>query len=200
MHVLTCMRVRLGRAAYGGSSRDRSQQPERVVDALGLRPGARIAELGPGGGYFTFRLAEAIGGDGVLYAVDTDRPMLDDLVERARARGLDQIRPVTPERSEASLPEPVELVFLSHVYHHLPQPAAYFRRLASDLSAGGRVAMVESTPVGWIRRLFGHATDPARIRADMTAAGYTLVEHHDFLLPRQTFLVFARPVETAAAA
>ena len=58
------------RFSYEGSSRDEWQQPERVIAALGIRPGDRVADLGSGSGYFTLRLVRAVGPDGKVYAVD----------------------------------------------------------------------------------------------------------------------------------
>jgi arsenite methyltransferase len=177
--------------------RDDDDEPDQVVQELGLQPGDRIAELGPGGGFFTFRLARAIGPEGVLYAVDTDQALLADTVERAANEGLVQVRPIVPAPEDASLPEPVALVFLSHVFHHLPDQTSYFRRLAGSLTVDGRVAIVETTRSRLVSRIFGHATAPTEIARAMRAAGYSLIARHDFLLPRQSFLVFRRPTLTA---
>ena len=62
------------RWAYGeGPSRDAWQFPDRVIQSLDIEPGDRVADLGAGDGYFTFRLAEAVGPSGIVYAVDIDR-------------------------------------------------------------------------------------------------------------------------------
>ena len=62
----------LKRCAYSSPGRDGWQQPERVVTELEIRGGERVADLGAGGGYFTFRLADAVGPEGTVYAVDVD--------------------------------------------------------------------------------------------------------------------------------
>ncbi|MGH7887023.1 MAG: methyltransferase domain-containing protein, partial [Candidatus Binatia bacterium] len=59
--------------AYEGVNRDQWQQPDRVIATLKLRPGDQVADLGAGGGYFTFKLAKAVGPTGKVYAVDIDR-------------------------------------------------------------------------------------------------------------------------------
>jgi len=75
--------------------------------------------------------------------------------------------------------------------------AAYFRRAARHLGNGGRRAIVETWSIGWLTRIFGHATDPETIKAETVAAGYELVESHDFLR-LQSFLVF-RPSANPSA-
>jgi predicted methyltransferase len=184
------IRGALKRAAYSGPRRDRWQQPDRVVAALGLRAGDRVADLGAGGGYFTFRLARAVGPSGVLYVVDTDRDMTFALAEAAARNGLRNVVVVDARPEDACLSEPVDLVFLANTYHHIPDPSSYFERLAGRLRPGGRVAIVEARPIG-LHRLIGHATPPAQIRASLERAGYRTVADLGFL-PRQSFMIFQR--------
>jgi SAM-dependent methyltransferase len=174
--------------AVSGPGRDRWQHPDRVVDALGLRAGDRVADLGSGAGYFTFRLARAVGPSGVAYAVDNDRDLLAALIARAARLGLANVVGVEAGEGGAALPEPVDLVLVVNAFHHLPDQRALFSELSGSLRLGGRVAVIESTRTG-IHRVIGHATDPDAIRSAMTAAGYRPVAEHGFL-PRQSFLVF----------
>lgn len=175
--------------SYSGLFRSRWQQPERVVEALAVERGSRVADLGAGGGYFTFRLARAVGPDGRVYAVDVDDDMRARMDRRARRAGVPNVVTVAPHDGAAGLPEPVDLILVVDAFHHLPeQRAEYFGNLADTLRPGGRIAVIEAVP-RWF--WFGHATDPAEIRSVMTAAGYEVSSEHDFLGP-QSFLVFAR--------
>ncbi len=178
------------RFAYEGWGRDRSQQPERVMAALAIERGAHVADLGAGGGYFTFRFAAAVGPDGVVYAVDVDPDMLDYLREQARERGLGTIEVIAAAPDDARLPEgSVDLLFTCNTYHHLADRIAYFRRLRPALRPGARVAIIDYDGRGLFGWLFGHATPAATIRAEMEAAGYRLAAQHDFLT-HQSFQVF----------
>lgn len=163
----------------GGNRRDRWQHPERVIRALAITPGDRVADLGSGSGYFTLRLARAVGPAGLVYAVDADEPLLEHVAGVAREEGLTNVRtvPVTPRGLQ--LPEPVDLLFVSATFHHLPDQAAYFAGAAPLLRPEGRVAILESRGEGLLRRFFGHATPPARARAQMADAGYELIAEHD---------------------
>lgn len=183
--------TRLKRFAYEGIGRDAWQQPERVVAALGIRPGDRIADVGAGGGYFTFRLADATGPTGVVWAVDVDPGMIAYLRDRAAADGRANVRVIEAASDDPRLPDgEVDLLFTSNTYHHLPAPRDWFARARRALAPNGRVAIVEHRRGGVFARLFGHATGADTIRNDMEAAGYRLVAAHDFL-DRQSFQVFA---------
>src|SRR3990172_9550282 len=92
--------TQLKRCAYEGWGRDEWQQPERVVEALGLEPGARVADLGSGGGYFTFRLARAVGPTGKVYAVDVDEDLNAYVAERAREEGHANVETVLAEYTD----------------------------------------------------------------------------------------------------
>ncbi|MBW2242542.1 MAG: class I SAM-dependent methyltransferase [Deltaproteobacteria bacterium] len=179
----------LKRLAYAGSDRDEWQQPDRVVSSLGLAADALVADLGAGGGYFTFRLADAVK-DGRVYAVDIDPAMTDFIASKAKEDGYANVSVVQAGADDARLPEPVDWVFTSNTFHHLPDQATYFARLKSHLKPGGRVAVVEYAPrQGW-SLLGDHATSKDEIVSALTEAGYRLDADYSFL-DRQSFLVFA---------
>jgi cyclopropane fatty-acyl-phospholipid synthase-like methyltransferase len=174
------------RLAYEGFGRDEWQQPERVVADLGLAHGAKVADLGSGGGYFTFRLARAVGPGGRVYAVDVDAGMNEHVAGEAADEGLENVATVLAASDDPKLPERVDLLFTCNTYHHLGNRAAYFRAVRERyLAPGGRVAIVEFRP-----EKFSHSTARETIDEEMTAAGFRLVKAFDYL-DRQHFLVFA---------
>jgi predicted methyltransferase len=181
----------LKRCAYEPPGRDEWQQPARVVEALALAPGDRVADLGAGGGYFTFRLADAVGPGGRVYAVDVDSSMTEHIRKRAEKEGRANVEAVLAEPDDAKLPAGgIDLVLTVNTYHHLADRSAYFARLRPALRGRARVAVVEYRPEsGWFGTTSSHATAPEEIEREMTAAGYRLDARHDFL-ERQSFLVF----------
>ncbi|MGH9794994.1 MAG: class I SAM-dependent methyltransferase [Candidatus Acidiferrales bacterium] len=185
-------RATLKRLAYGeGASRDEWQQPHRVLEALALRPGDRVADIGAGGGYFSFRFARAVGPEGRIYAVDVDRDMTTHMEKEAAARGLRNVSAILAAPDDPKIPEPVDLVFVSNTYHHITNRTEYFRRLRRQLRPDGRLAIIEySGNNNWFARTFGHKTDASTIRSELEAAGYRLAEEHHFL-PQQHFLIFS---------
>jgi arsenite methyltransferase len=179
-------------AAYEGGSRDEWQKPDEVVAMLNIAPGSTVADLGSGSGYFTARLARATGGDGKVYAVDVDAEMNEFLAERLRKEGVANVEIITAEADDAKLPPgAIDLLFTSNTYHHLPDPAVYFRHLKKALAPGGRVAILEYSDEtgGLFVEWFGHSTGRAQIEKSLQEAGYRLESDAD--LSRQSFLVFA---------
>lgn len=184
---LSRLRASLKSFAYSGFRRGRWQDPDRVIEALALGAGSRVADLGAGGGYFTFRLSRAVGADGVVYAIDTDPDMVRHIADRATRHRQRNVVTVSVEPGgPPALPESVDLVLLVDVFHHLDDARAAAAALAGQLRPGGRVAVIEAIPK-WSR--FGHATEPGRIRSVMAEAGYSLQHQHTFL-PQQSFQVF----------
>jgi len=180
----------LRRFGYAGFGRDAWQQPEQVVASLGIAPGMHVADLGAGGGYFTWRLADAVGESGRLYAVDVDPDMTGFLERRARQDGRANVEVILAPYDDPRIPEPgVDLLFTCNTYHHLEARSDYFHNAARYLRPGARVAVIEYKRHGWLQRWFGHFTEAEAIRSEMQAAGYRLVESFDYL-ERQSFQVF----------
>lgn len=69
-----------------GTRQDRLRDPQAVIAALDVRPGMSVADLGPGAGHFTLRLARAVEPDGVVYALDANGRVLDELRDTAKER------------------------------------------------------------------------------------------------------------------
>jgi len=180
------------RWAYEGGSRDSWQHADEVIRVLQIQPGARVADVGAGGGYFTFRLANAVGASGTVYAVDIDRGMTDYLKERAAEEGYRNVDVVLATPDDPQLPrDGIDLIFTCNTYHHFDKAPDYFAAAKLYLRAGGRVAIIDYKYDGFFARLFGHASEGNTIREDMLAAGYRL-EHEYSFLPRQNFLVFVK--------
>lgn len=174
---------------FDDPERDAWQKPHEVIQALALKPDARVADLGAGTGYFSARLANMLP-EGRVYAVDIEPDMVRYLEARAKREGLRNIVAVKGEPDDPRLPAQVDLVLLVDVYHHIGERSAYFERLRGALRPGGRVAIIDfklDSPVG--PPPAGRIT-PEAVKAEMKAAGYRVASEHSFL-PYQYFLVFA---------
>lgn len=176
--------------------RDEYQQPDKVIEALDLKLGMVVADVGAGSGYFTRRLANAIGDTGQVLAVDVEQKMLDYNKQELEKLGLaNRTKLVLAKPDDPSLPENgLDLVFLCNVYHHVEQHVDYFAKTKSALTPNGRVVIIDfyhderSGKLGFSKH---HLVSRERVITNMEQAGYTLSKEHTFL-SRQYFLEFAR--------
>jgi arsenite methyltransferase len=190
--------ARLKQCAYEGLTRDQWQQRDRVIESLQVRPGDRIADVGSGGGYFTFSLAKAVGPDGKVYAVDVDDEMNNLIAQRAKKEGVGNIEVILAKPDDPLLPPSgVDLIFTSNTYHHIDNRVNYLTNLRRYLRPNGRIAIVEFDRRGWLDGLWQHYTPSEFIKREMEQAGYRLQSEFNFL-DRQSFLIFV-PKESAQA-
>jgi ubiquinone/menaquinone biosynthesis C-methylase UbiE len=164
----------------GGTRADRLRDPDAVVGVLDVGPGMIVGDLGPGYGHFTVRFARAVEPNGTVYALDASQGTLDDLMRVAADRSITTLRTVRVPRERLEIPEPVDLLFVSATYHHLPDRSTYFADARRHLRPGARVAILESRREGLLAKWQGlHATSSRRVMSEMTDAGYRLITTHD---------------------
>jgi ubiquinone/menaquinone biosynthesis C-methylase UbiE len=181
----------LKQCAYEGISRERWQQPDRVIAALQLRPGDRVADLGSGSGYFTFRLAQAVGAAGIVYAVDVDDDMIAFVQKKLRERNIANVITVRARYDDPLLPaDGVDVILTVNTYHHFDDRVNYFKNLRRTLRPGGRIAIIDFDRRAWLEGLWRHYTPSDFIKREMAQAGYVIQREYDFL-DRQSFLIFA---------
>ena len=176
------------------TERDRYQKPAEVIDALKLKPGMAVADLGSGSGYFTRRFIEAVTETGMVYAVDVEPEMLayakESVIHMHTAYTAEFIlaQPDNPKLPFAS----VDLLFVCNTIHHLEDRPKYFSDLKSSLKPGARIAIIDFYPdersgdLGFPKH---HLVARDTIVQEMTTAGYQLTREHSFL-PKQYFLEF----------
>ena len=173
---------------FDDPARDAWQKPHEVIQALKLKPDAKVADLGAGTGYFAMRLAHMTP-KGTVFAVDVEPDMVKYLAERAKRDGMANVRVVQATPADPRLPEKVDRVLLVNVYHHIGDRTAYFRKLREYLNPGAQVAIIDfrkDSPVGPPP---GSRIAEQQVIAEMKDAGYTLAATNTFL-PNQFYLVF----------
>jgi ubiquinone/menaquinone biosynthesis C-methylase UbiE len=164
-------------------------KPDEIIKSLKITEGMRIADLGAGGGYFTFRFASLTGKRGHVYAVDIDENFLKFIKERAKAARVNNITTVKADADNPRLDGlSLDLLFIRNVFHHLPDRIKYFRKLRSALDTNARVAIIEYHGRGSFG-VHGHSTPPEKILRIMKRAGYTLVKKYTFLT-EESFHIF----------
>ena len=182
------------RRVFDDPARDAWQKPRELVDALHLRPGMWVADLGAGTGYFSRYLDAAVRPGGIVFAVDTEPNLVAYLRTRSEQEKTPTIAPLLASANDPRLPPgALDLVLIVDTYHHLDDRRAYLERLAAALKPGGRVAIVDwqkhDLPVGPPSE---HKLAREAVIEEMQAAGYELAAEPP-ILPYQYVLVFARP-------
>ena len=171
-------------------TREQWQQPDAVVAALRLSPGQTVAEIGAGPGYFSLRLARAVGDAGHVFAVEVEPRILEVLRERIAASGLRNLSPVLALPDDALLPRAsCDCVLLVNTFHHFAEPVAALLRLSRSLRPGGRLVNIDfharETGMG---PPLAHRVPREQFLSWVEAAGLRLVEEPEFL-PHQYFVV-----------
>ena len=169
------------------------QRPADVVEALEIDRGAVVADVGAGEGYFVPFLAEAVGSEGRVYAVDVE----DDIVAKLRTRFASEpgnVEVLRGQYDDPGLPDGrIDLVLMVNTFHHVEKRPDYFRRMRIDLAPGGRIAILEpNEELGGVLGLAldeSHTSVAADVERDMREAGYEVAARHEFL-PVQIFRVF----------
>lgn len=176
--------------------REEEERPDLVISSLQLNPGDRVADLGCGSGYFSSRLAKAVGPDGVVYGVEIQAQMLTILDKRMKEQGITNVVGVLGTIDDPKLPEPVDLVLIVDVYHEMSHPAEMIAAVCKRLKPGGRIAFVEyrgEDPGVPIKPL--HKMTEAQIKREMTVQPLDYVETVASL-PRQHLVIFRKRATT----
>jgi ubiquinone/menaquinone biosynthesis C-methylase UbiE len=150
------------------------ENPDGAIDALQLRPGMTVADVGAGVGYMTLRMAKKVGEAGKVYGVDLQRPMLDQLERNARDNGIRNIVPVLGATADPKLPKgQIDLILMVDVYHEVSEPQAMARKLHEALKDDGRLVLLEyraedpSIPINP-----DHKMTVAQVRAELEPEGF----------------------------
>jgi precorrin-6B methylase 2 len=173
------------------AERETEEKPQLVIDALEIKLGQTVADLGAGSGYYSFRIAPLVGPTGKVLAIDIEPKMLDVIEQRATREHVANIEPVlSSERDPNLAPHSVDLLFMVDVYHELEYPYEVMSKVREALKPGGRVALVEyraEDPEVQIKPL--HKMSEAQVRREMQAAGFKHVKTVR-TLPLQHLILF----------
>lgn len=143
--------------------RRRRSPPESRLAEVGLVKGMRVADVGAGYGYYALPAADAVGGEGMLYAVEPDRKRAEEISRRAKERGLENVRVlVTGGEDLSGIPTgEVDLAMSVSSFHHLADPRKALLEMRRVVKPGGRVYLRDMKP----GRVFKHGSRGDQFRA-----------------------------------
>ena len=168
------------------------QPPERVLEAIGVKPGMTIGEVGAGRGRYTVQIADRVGPSGMVYANDIEASYLRSLNSRAAELGFTNIKTIEGTVSDPLLPEGVlDMVIMVNVVHCLDKPVEIFRSLRKSLKPDGVIAIVEGS-LDKNPEAAGEWFLREKLLKIFTDAGYTLVGEETFLPMDNIFILKSR--------
>jgi predicted methyltransferase len=188
--------------------RDDWQKVDQIFSAMGVRPGATVADVGAGDGFFTSRLARAVGANGRVFAVDIDEGSLTRLRRRLEDEGIRNVFVVKGTPTDPRLPEgTLDAALIVNAYHEMPEHQQMLSALRSALKPDGRLVIVE--PISDARRSSsraeqtrGHEIAPEFVQADARGAGFRIVGMQDPFTSRGRdleWLLALQPADAASA-
>ena len=171
--------------------RDAYQKPHEVLNALKIKPGEVIADIGAGSGYFTFRLAHFVGDKGRVYAVDVSPEMIRHINRRIRdVKATNVVSILADPDDPLLLDRSINRFFICDVWHHIANPTKYLSLMKRMLKPGGEIIMIDfekkDLPVGPPAQMKIAREDLLKQIQDN---GFKLVREHRFL-QYQYFFVF----------
>lgn len=174
--------------------RDEWQKPVEILEALNLKAGEAVADIGAGAGYFTGWLSQAVGPQGQVYAVDVSDEAIRLLNNKIEFYPIKNIKPVLCSETDLKLsPQLLDLAFLLNTFSVVKEKETMLTNAMTALKPRGRLVIID-----WRAKKSGPPGPPRNERLSQEevikmaeGAGFKLIQQYD-MLPSQYFLEFAK--------
>jgi SAM-dependent methyltransferase len=178
------------------SSRDALVQPEKLMDAIGIKPGMVIGEGGAGEGYFTFKLARRVGETGKIYANDIVERVLKVIERRSEREGFTNITTILGKVDDPLFPKgQLDMVFMIAAFHDFEKPVKWLENVKMSMKPGAVLVIVEKDPDKYgVDR--GHHMTKDEILETVKQADFELVRIETFLV-RDNIYIFKKNIVKA---
>jgi len=156
------------------------QPPVKIMDAMDLKPGMVIGDIGAGRGRFTVWFADRVGDKGKVYANDIVEKYLRHIEQRCQRLGFTNVTTCLGTVVKPNIPDKVlDIAFMINVYHHLDKPVELIKNLIPTLKPDGTLVIVEHDPVKSGYQTESTSEDELVKQANQ--AGYKLEKMETFL-------------------
>jgi ubiquinone/menaquinone biosynthesis C-methylase UbiE len=174
--------------------REKEERTDLLIEALHLKPGDVVADIGAGTGYISERMARKVGEAGLVYAEDIQQEMIDLLNDKLRQQGIKNVKPLLGDLTDPKLPPgTIDLIIMVDVYHELDQPYEMTESMVRGLKPGGRLVFVEfrkEDPEVPIKEV--HKMSEAQVKKEMSAFPNLEWVETSGVLPQQHIIFFRK--------
>jgi len=185
-------------------NRDEWQRPAEVFEAMGVKQGNRVADIGCGSGYFTFRLAARVGAEGKVYAVDIEPSAIQRVRQRKERENLSQVQPVLSESADPHLPTDLDSVLIVDSYHEFREYNSMMQAVFQAMNPGARLVIIDGQgPQGRPRTEYHrlHVIPADLVRKEIVDKGFVFKEERPGFYDaeygkKMYFLIFEKPKDT----
>lgn len=170
-------------------------QRKAVIEALHIRPGMDIADIGAGTGLYTRAFSHEVGNSGTVYAVDIAPNFVEGIMRQAKAAGVTNVVGVLNSDKSVDLPKAsIDMAFVCDTYHHFEYPKSMLRSMHEAIRPGGQLVIIDFRKIqGFSSRwVMSHTrADKATVINEIESEGFKLVEDNN-LLKTNFFLKFTK--------
>jgi predicted methyltransferase len=180
---------------FANPMRESWEKSSKMIEAIKLQPGEKVADIGSGPGYFSFKFAELVGPKGKVYAVDNDDDHLAYLEGTIKRLQIPNVTAVMPQIADIGIKDKVDVVYMCSLYHNLyaimtdEERDALIDSIKSILKPDGRFVLVDNGPVSGTLPYHGPFITREMIIAQFKYQGFDLVETNQFI-PQRYMLTF----------
>jgi predicted methyltransferase len=201
------LRAQQGNRSAREAEREKEQRVADIFKAMGVGPGATVADIGAGSGFFTVRLAAAVGETGRVLAVDIRSSIVEGLRKRAADEGFKNVEVIEGEVANPRLPElSLDAALIVNAYHEMTEHQSMLGHIRKALKASGRLVIVE--PISPSRRdasresqTRSHEISAELVMKDAREAGFDVVGLEDPFSNRhghgREYMLVLKPGESA---
>jgi len=164
---------------------EKIQPTEKIMDAIGIKAGMSVGEVGAGGGRVAVKVARRVGPEGRVFANDISESALAYMRARCVREKIRNLEVVKGTLTDPRLPKgKLDAVYMTYTYRHLERPVDILENIAPALKPGGVLAVIDSK---------SYNRDPARneIIRNARLAGYELAKLETFLPEDDIYLLRA---------
>lgn len=173
-------------------NRDRTVQPEKVMDIIGVKTGMKIGIAGAGKGYFTFKMHKRVGSSGRIYANEIDNSKLDYIREKCKRENINNVSTILGELEDPLFPKnSMDMVFMCYVFHDLEKPVKFLKNIKSSLKPGARLIILDQDQN---KTGNSHFLEKKELIRKIKQADYKIIRIETFLQKDNIFICIPRKV------